>query len=96
MKRRPFTKAEHRAVGRELAEIRSRLQTIGIEIANRYGVTKPTDRKALAMADLLDTVRSRMDDEACRDLGSEFDTKLYYPDRAFDPSPVPDPEATRA
>jgi hypothetical protein len=78
--KQPFDLDEHKALGAELAAIRDRLQKIGIEVANRYGVSSPLGRKAARLEDGIDGVRSALDSQAVKDLRDEFDVHLYYPD----------------
>lgn len=79
MKRNPMTLDEHRRLGAELHAIRNRLQRIGIDLANRYGKTRPLGRRAVRMSDAVDAVRAKLDGQLHRDHARDFDTHVYYP-----------------
>jgi hypothetical protein len=75
-----LSRARHHEIGLELARIRDRLTTLGVEIANAYPKSSPVSRLALAMPGSVDKARSALDDQACGEYPADPDaTCWYYP-----------------
>jgi len=80
MKKPPLSIDEHRAIGLELFHLRNRIQTLMIDVANRYHKTSRTSRTAMKACKAMDSLRCQMDWQAGVDLNEqEFTPKLYYP-----------------
>ena len=76
-----MTLEEHRELGRILQEARNRLVVNSNKLANVYGKTKKPILKLERAADLIDEVRSLLDDklfEEYPDLESEEGCRYYY------------------
>lgn len=78
----PLSLDEHKALGAELAAIRSRLQTIGGALANRFGVSSRIGKRAVRMTVVLNDLRYDLDSvasEAYSDLPNETIQAMYFP-----------------
>jgi hypothetical protein len=70
----------HQEIGLELARIRDRLNTLGVEIANAYPKSSRLSRLALAMPDSVDKARSALDNQVCAEHPADpANTYVYYP-----------------
>lgn len=63
----PLTLAEHRALGAELKRIRDFLQHESVRLANTYGVSKKPGKLAGRATNIVDELRSEMEDQMERD-----------------------------
>jgi hypothetical protein len=79
MKRIPFTREQHEAVGHELHQIRDRLLVIASSIRGRYGRDSRAGKAADKARGSVDALRATMDRVSAMDLGDAFDVHLYYP-----------------
>lgn len=75
----PLTLAEHEQLGAELHRMRERLVHLEVELARRYGSSRPLGRRATRARVLLDNLRSSLDDQLARDHPADFRPSVYYP-----------------
>jgi hypothetical protein len=86
--------SRHQEIGLELARIRDRLTTLGVEVANAYPKSSRLSRLALAMPGSVDKARSALDNQVCAEHPADPDTTYWY----YPQSKVrwPEPWATTA